>query len=68
MNKDIIRRIFPDVVDQYESGLCTSCRQPAGLFRDWLSEKEYKISGLCQRCQDEVFDLGDNGEYHGDDE
>lgn len=25
-------------------------------FRDELSRKEYQISGLCQNCQDEVFD------------
>lgn len=24
-------------------------------FRDKLSEKEYKISGLCQKCQDKTF-------------
>jgi len=25
------------------------------LFRDELSAKEYYISGLCQDCQDEIF-------------
>lgn len=25
------------------------------VFRDWLSAKEYKISGLCQNCQDDTF-------------
>jgi len=24
-------------------------------FRDEISRKEYKISGLCQACQDAVF-------------
>lgn len=24
-------------------------------FRDELSLKEFKISGICQRCQDEFF-------------
>jgi len=24
-------------------------------FRDALSRKEYGISGLCQKCQDDVF-------------
>lgn len=24
-------------------------------FKDRLSEKEYQISGLCQKCQDETF-------------
>jgi hypothetical protein len=24
-------------------------------FRDDLSRKEYQISGMCQRCQDDIF-------------
>lgn len=24
-------------------------------FRDELSEREFRISGLCQKCQDEIF-------------
>jgi len=35
---------------------CPMCRQPVGNFKDALSAKEYQISGLCQRCQDEVFE------------
>lgn len=31
------------------------CGQPVTGFRDALSEKEYRISGLCQGCQDSVF-------------
>ena len=31
------------------------CGRPALFFRDLLSRKEYKISGLCQRCQDKFF-------------
>jgi len=34
---------------------CVSCGKPAAHFRDQLSLKEYGISGLCQRCQDEIF-------------
>jgi len=36
-------------------------RQPIGCgelitgFRDELSAHEYRISGLCQKCQDELF-------------
>lgn len=26
-------------------------------FRDKLSEKEYTISGLCQKCQDKTFGI-----------
>lgn len=35
---------------------CTSCGGDAGYFRDALSKKEFSISGLCQKCQDEVFE------------
>ena len=31
------------------------CGGPAAEFRDELSAKEYRISGLCQQCQDSVF-------------
>jgi len=31
------------------------CGKMVGKFKDRLSEKEYSISGLCQRCQDKVF-------------
>lgn len=35
--------------------VCVSCGQQATEFRDALSRKEYRISGLCQECQDSVF-------------
>ena len=41
--------------ESIESGICVDCGQPAKDFRDKLSEKEYTISGLCQKCQDSVF-------------
>ena len=31
------------------------CGKPATEFKDSLSWKEYRISGLCQSCQDKVF-------------
>jgi hypothetical protein len=34
---------------------CAACGGPAMYFRNPLSAKEYKISGLCQNCQDSVF-------------
>jgi len=41
------------------------CGGPATRFRDDLSAREYTISGLCQHCQDSVFD---GLEPDGDDE
>lgn len=33
------------------------CGGPAADFRDIISKKEYTISGLCQKCQDDVFGI-----------
>ena len=41
--------------ESLEQHVCVYCGKPAGEFRDELSKKEYGISGLCQKCQDEVF-------------
>ena len=35
--------------------VCISCKKEAASFKDELSKREYKISGLCQKCQDEIF-------------
>lgn len=34
---------------------CVICGQPATEFSNELSEKEFSISGMCQRCQDDIF-------------
>ena len=34
---------------------CPFCNEEKGPFRDELSRKEYEISGLCQKCQDDVY-------------
>ena len=34
---------------------CVDCGGPAIEFRNEVSRKEYNISGLCQKCQDELF-------------
>lgn len=38
---------------------CMTCGQPAEQFSNQLSVKEYAISGMCQKCQDSVFGVGD---------
>lgn len=61
MNKDIMRAMgFGKEVDAYESGNCPTCGKPVSWdsFRDEISKKEFRISGMCQECQDKVF----NGE------
>ena len=39
---------------------CVICEGQHLTFKDTLSEKEYKISGMCQSCQDKVFTGEDN--------
>ena len=39
----------------FENNTCICCNNPAHEFRDELSEKEWKLSALCQDCQDSVF-------------
>lgn len=34
---------------------CVMCGEDASVFKDAISRKEYGISRLCQKCQDEVF-------------
>ena len=40
-----------------EQGICAGCEGDVldTSFRDPLSFKEFTISGLCQKCQDEIF-------------
>lgn len=47
--------LFPK--DQFTSAkiVCPFCNKEITGFRDELSLKEAKISGLCQHCQDVVF-------------
>jgi hypothetical protein len=37
---------------------CKLCGEPARRFRDAVSEFEYRISAICQRCQDRYFYCG----------
>ena len=58
MSKSISISIsFDDWEDAVTDGRCPACGNSVRIksLRDTLSRKEYKISGLCQKCQDEVF-------------
>jgi len=61
MNKKIMKISgLGDMVKAVEEGLCPFCGKPVSIedFRDDLSRREFKISGLCQKCQDEFFGGG----------
>ena len=55
--EEFLRQNFPEYVGREQLGQCPFCGEPVvlGDFRDTLSLKEFCISGLCQRCQDEFF-------------
>ena len=49
---------FDDEVNNLESDKCPFCgstKTTRADFRDEISWREFKISGLCQRCQDKSF-------------
>lgn len=39
-----------------QKGICTTCHGYVTGFKDQLSVVEYKISGMCQKCQDNFFE------------
>jgi hypothetical protein len=51
-----VDKIFPRRRTLIRSGVCVFCGGPAMEFRDEASMHEFRISGLCQNCQDKVFD------------
>lgn len=58
MNKTIMNNMgFGDMVRNVERKVCPFCKAHVNpeMFKDESSRGEYKISGLCQKCQDEVF-------------
>lgn len=42
-------------VGSIKMNMCAWCGGRADEFRDTLSEREYRISGFCQECQDKTF-------------
>jgi len=38
-----------------ETQTCVICGGEVNYFRDELSAREYRISKMCQKCQDSVF-------------
>lgn len=60
----VVNRMIEDLfgtdrVASIDADVCVKtpvgCGKPIEEFRDTISQREYSISGLCQRCQDTVF-------------
>lgn len=57
MNEEITKIFFPKEVELVKDGKCPGCKQPINIneFRDVKSKKDYLITGMCQKCQDEIY-------------
>lgn len=56
MNREIMKAAgFAKELESIDAGLCPTCGNSVGNFRDMLSRKEFGISGMCQACQDSIF-------------
>jgi hypothetical protein len=58
MNKNIMRQCgFSKEVELVEKGYCPFCKRKVNVteFKNAISKKEFKISGLCNTCQNETF-------------
>jgi uncharacterized protein with PIN domain len=52
---DVIESVFPGTAKAIKEHRCPMCKEPITEFRDPLSVKEYETSGMCQTCQDYIF-------------
>jgi len=57
--KNLIDLGFKKEVEAVENEKCPICGKKIDKneFRDERSRKEYEISGICQECQDENFQM-----------
>lgn len=58
MNESIMRQCgFNKEVDLIKKGYCPFCKRQVNVteFKNEISKREFRISGLCQICQDETF-------------
>lgn len=57
MNPKLMREAgFEPEVRRVKQKLCPFCGKPVDEkdFKDEVSRREFKINGLCQKCQDEM--------------
>jgi hypothetical protein len=58
MNKKLLEEAgYGDHVNLIAEGKCPLCEAKVNLtdFTDPLSKREFEISGICQKCQDDIF-------------
>lgn len=47
--------VFPDRILKMKAHVCMTCSGKVEGFDSELSQKEFLISGMCQKCQDSIF-------------
>ncbi len=53
---EFLEHLFPNPrIASIEADTCSECGEPAVEFTDELSRREFTISGMCQKCQDNFF-------------
>ena len=55
--ENVLNKMFPVERGLVDIGNCPLCGDAIdeNSFKDELSRKEFKISGMCQKCQDRIF-------------
>ena len=63
MNRAIMNAFGTGYMDAVDEGKCPLCSNKVDetTFTDELSRREYKISGICQECQDDLFPKAKHG-------
>ena len=48
---------FGPEVDKKNEGVCPFCNELVNMndFKDELSKKDFRITGMCQTCQDNFY-------------
>lgn len=62
LSKRPFAKIFPETIEAIKNSICPACGWEIKFgardqFKNEISRKEYLISGMCQKCQDKVFDV-----------
>ena len=60
LKEDILMKVFPDALKNRRENKCPFCGETINMdnFKDDLSRREFEISGMCQKCQDDFFTGG----------
>ena len=55
--QEFIDNLFPKEAERIKEGKCPFCGETINMddFKDDLSRREFEISGMCQKCQDDFF-------------